>query len=329
MTISMPNLPVPTTSQQLTAEWLQLALGEAAPSANVTCERIGEGYGLASEVYRCQRPGHKDVIAKLFRIEGIVTDREIQFHRTFGAQVGIRTPRCLYSQKDKETGHAVMLFTPVDNCTQGDLLKGATQKGWTSIASQLAQFHSKWRQSSELVNTWLPELPLQRSDEWFDERREKVLARFGDRLKPHAKDVLDNARTLYRSATTHLQTASQTLLHADLHLDNVLFDNLTEEATILDWARASRGPGVLDVAAVLLGIDEQLHRSNFLSSYMNSSKVPPNPREFGEQLQSASTVVFVTNTMGIANWFPEDPRSTAIRDHALDAAQRLGQTLMN
>ena len=71
-----------------------------------------------------------------------------------------------------------------------------------------------------------------------------------------------------------MHARAKTLIHADLHLDNVLFDARGEgrSVTVLDWQTVCVGPPAIDVALFLFGSlsveDRRADESELLERYI-------------------------------------------------------------
>lgn len=93
------SLPVPASPAEVTADWLQQALAPFFPGVlieAVTADRLGEGYGLASRIYRYYWGTSalpRSVVVKLWRTDGPGGTREVQFYRAFGQAIDARM-RC-------------------------------------------------------------------------------------------------------------------------------------------------------------------------------------------------------------------------------------------
>ena len=146
------------------------------------------------------------------------------------------------------------------------------------------------------------------------------MRRFGDRLDDFSRGLLDRVETLLARSDERLAAAPETLLHADLHLDNVLFAGARQRPILLDWARAARGPAAIDVIELLVEIVEPEDREFVLASYLEAlaaAGVKMDAAEFRRQLGGALLRKFARTTYGIANWEPKSARESRILASAL------------
>jgi aminoglycoside/choline kinase family phosphotransferase len=93
----------------------------------------------------------------------------------------------------------------------------------------------------------------QARQERYAGRVDLFLERYGDRLPDGLVDVLDRLRSQLVAVGEALHAREKTLTHADLHLDNMLFDarGHGRSVTVLDWQTVSVGPPAIDVAMFL------------------------------------------------------------------------------
>jgi aminoglycoside phosphotransferase (APT) family kinase protein len=77
----------------------------------------------------------------------------------------------------------------------------------------------------------------------------------------------------YGSVLNELSAAPPTLIHADLHLDNVIFmpSEGEPDAKIIDWQSVMRGPAVLDLARFIVEAldieDRRAHEDRLVGNY--------------------------------------------------------------
>ena len=79
------------------------------------------------------------------------------------------------------------------------------------------------------------------------------LRRFAGQLAPGVPELLTRLRLGYSSVLERLAQAPTTLIHADLHLDNILFSpsGHSPPVIVLDWQTVSWGPAAVDLAVML------------------------------------------------------------------------------
>ena len=312
------DLPVPRSASEVTGDWLQAVLTHKAPIKSLIAERIGEGYGLASEIFRCRWDSDdtsQSVVVKLWDTEqwGI---REFQFYHTFGEQTGIRTPACLYSAVDTRNQRAVLVLEDLGSVVQGDYLVQLERGQAETVAQGLAQFHARWLADPKRFQAeWLPSLAAwQRDAEWFTSYRARFLERFGEQVDGFARVLLDAIELAPPIINARLANAPRTLLHGDLHLDNMVFEQGTTPV-LLDWARCAQGPLVMDLVELLFEMIHIKDNNHILRIYLDMFDQCGKPLERSivrQQLGGAILRKFTASTCGVARWQPASPREEAM-----------------
>jgi aminoglycoside phosphotransferase (APT) family kinase protein len=285
--------PLPALPEDITPAWLTAALRETgalnqAEIAQVTWERIGDGRGLtgilarlrlgyASPKEAASRP--LSLIAKFpmasqgtlstyraaqqhdpaaFRRHYERCAREVWFYQTIAPFGDVPTPRCYYGAADEETGNVVLLLEDMQASRAGDVLQGCSVDEAAQVLHAIAPLHARWWVSAHLqtfsgLAQWVGDVHA-RQDR-YTRQVGPFLARFGQQLPAAVQEVVDRLRFSYARVLTGLAEAPQTLIHADLHLDNLFFSppGQMPPVTVLDWQSACLGPAAVDVALFLFG----------------------------------------------------------------------------
>jgi aminoglycoside phosphotransferase (APT) family kinase protein len=300
--ISMDISKVPVTESDIALDWIRSILG--ANVGGIRTERIGEAYGFSSQLYRCRMVGTSianSVVVKLCSSERAADLHEVPFYAEFANRLGVPIPRSYGSAI--EGCHAALVLEDFEHAIQGDCLDQLDDIGAAVMARTVAALHATWWESPELSRTgWLPPMSV-RSREWLLTRREKCLERFGDRLPPLARELLDRVESVNAHALARLEGAPQTLLHADLHLDNVLFDGGVDHPIILDWARVSRGPAAIDLVELLFLMSPDWESA--LTIYLDEMRhrgVAVDEPALCRQIGGALLRRFISATCGVSRW---------------------------
>jgi thiamine kinase-like enzyme len=88
----------------------------------------------------------------------------------------------------------------------------------------------------------------------------------------------------YDEVVDHLAGLPTTLVHGDLYAPNVLLAG--ERVCVVDWELVGVGPGVLDVAALTLGLSEE-GAATIVKAYLNALLSPPDVEQFRFDLECA------------------------------------------
>jgi hypothetical protein len=279
------RLPVPETPDDLTPAWLTAALAEAGvlrrgALAAAEWERVGEEYGFTGLVARV-RVGYEgaqdepsSLVAKLPMAHANVVSSyrarqerdpalahrhyercvlEERFYREVGATFA---PTLYYSAVDEVRRRVVLLLEDLTAGRQGDVLHGCSIEEAALVIEEIAPFHARW---------WGERAPIQAfpslggdydaQQARYDGRAEAFLERYGDALPAAARSVVERLRSRLSGVLAALGARPQTLIHGDLHLDNVIFDGRgnRRSAVVLDWQTTMVASPARDLALFLVG----------------------------------------------------------------------------
>jgi fructosamine-3-kinase len=319
---------VPASESEVAASWLQDALSDVFQDVQIRAvqtERVGEGYGLASRIFRYGWQGGEQinsVVVKLWSTDSLAGEREIHFFHQFGSARGARIPVCYHAAVDRNGKRGVLVLEDLEPVEQGDDLQQLPLDRAQLLAQSLAGMHARWMRSHDLEGAdWLRVLyPWEPEVGWFASRRTVFLERFSDRLTHTARSLLNQIEYAPAVSNERLITAPNTLLHADLHLDNIVFER-DGNPVILDWANCARGPAASDVYRLLFGISQPQDIEPVLSTYLNSlehnSGEHIDAEIFHHQLGGVFLHMFAIGTCGVARWQPTSKREAAMIDNGI------------
>lgn len=270
----------PASPQALTTDWLSGAVGarvkgfEAAP--------LGEGIGVIGWVNRVwldTDSGPRSVIAKFAspsaenRAVAATYDmygREVHFYRHMAEYVPIRTPRCLTAEYDAGTHDFVLLLEDLGTCRIGDQVAGASHEDAVTVVQTLARLHAAtW--NTPLTGIRSHDFPAQREGiaQGFRLGWPTVQERFAELLPKSFRADLDGLADHIDRFVEFLTTGQQSLVHADVRLDNVLFDD--DQVVLVDWQSVCTSSGEQDLAYFLTqSLDDefpQAHIEKLLTLY--------------------------------------------------------------
>jgi Ser/Thr protein kinase RdoA (MazF antagonist) len=157
------------------------------------------------------------------------------------ASATVRRPNLVAVLVEDERGVVVTDF--VDGA-QGDVLTGCTAATALDIAGSIADLHATWWGRGH------PDLPLLEERlrrPLTSEQVDRCLAEHRQALSAEAGAVLRTLPDRVDELADRFAQLPLTVVHGDLHLDNVLIDD-SARATIVDWGRPRRAPAVVDVA---------------------------------------------------------------------------------
>ncbi len=220
-------------------------------------------------------------------------ERESMFFETLGADVPIRIPQCYFGAFDRDRGSEkqqeilafadklptfltksvgtvgmwiasrkrrryILVIEDIAQARSGDQVSGASAEACRTILQTVARTHAAYWQSQNLgghfwllpqnidarmrYQTFLKSRPAFRA--LFPEILGAGLERYVDWLDPNGANLM----------TLLTETAPETLIHCDLRLDNILFDEArANDVVLLDWQLVRRGVAAYDVAYFLSG----------------------------------------------------------------------------
>ena len=260
---SFPMLP-----EQMTASWLESALGVGIASVEV--EPIGEGAGFAGSVYRA-RPEYRDsdtglpetliwkTVSGDERTRGFLTtlgvyEREARFYGQLADGLRI-APRPYFSQFDAEDGTFCLIIEDVSYMNAGDQVEGCTFEEALSVVCEAARLHSAfWSGRVDDRPDWVP--TFDGGSGYFTRMHSVAWRQLERTVKGIPEGLVEAVRRIgprVSDVKTQLSKEPLTLVHGDLRLDNIFFsrDPGVDKIKLIDWQAIRRGRGVYDLAYFL------------------------------------------------------------------------------
>ena len=283
---------LPTGLDTITPEWLTLALRSRDKAVPEICaarvERIGEGFGLTGAVGRARIEWKREVrhlptsvIVKLPLAQTSVTSlyrkhseqgaprndpyfqrcaREVRFYNEL-APLGLTpAPMCYFAAASEDERAIVLLLEDIEDGRQGDVLKGCSVEEVIATVEAIAPFHGRWwheATGSDGHLSWLPRWvgdPARRHER-FRSQVEPFLERWDSTINPEIVELIRLMETRYAAVLRAIDDLPLSAIHADLHLDNLLFVGTGEwtVALVLDWQSVCVGPIAVDLSTLITG----------------------------------------------------------------------------
>jgi hypothetical protein len=179
--------------------------------------------------------------------------KELSFYRELGADPGVPVPRCYGGELDADSGELILLLEELAEPPGRFSRLALAQR----TVSELAPFHAKWWASPRLSSfRWLDDAEAERI--WagvFVQAVPALRASLGAALPETFAEVAALFAAHYDATTAWMSEAPRTLVHGDLHLQQV-YCVQSGRFALLDWQTVAIGAGVSDVARVLVSSTE-------------------------------------------------------------------------
>ena len=274
----MTNPPIPLTMDEVTADWLTAALRASgvlndARVSSIDRVRVGAGVGILGELARVTltydraAPGApKTLIAKIPTADPGVRaiahmlgyyEREIRYYRDLAGQNVVAAPLCYYSDMDPANVRFVLLLEDLAALPIGDQVAGCSVEEARAVVLELAKLHARWWERPELkAIDWIPpsnDPMMKLAQGAYLAAIEAFLETFGSRMTPAQRDVAVALGPRMNAMQDEFGAAPETLLHADVRLDNIFFASTRPGSpiTLIDWQILVKGRGPYDVAYFL------------------------------------------------------------------------------
>jgi hypothetical protein len=263
------SIGIPTAHEELTAEWLTLALAAHFPGAVVSEVRVlDEHTGTTGRLrlglrYAGDVRGPDSIFVKLppFDAEqrAIVEStgmgrREARFYAELAEGLPVRLPRPFHANFDEGGARYVMLLEDLEaaGCRFPRADDADAAERAHRVVTGHARIHARLWESQRFDTdlAWV-EPPMRHEIGALLVARSLEL--FADRM-PHAFAEMGRIYVDHHGAVCDLwEQGERTLIHGDSHIGNLFEDPGAGEPEIgfLDWAVISRGPGIRDVAYYL------------------------------------------------------------------------------
>ena len=263
----------PMHPEEITPEWMTHALTEGGflkKSSVISIDKqiLGEGVGLLSSVVRVgltydtkEKDAPDSVVLKIepeedwskdFNEELSAFQREIRFYREIAPTVSIRLPKFYYAVDDPPAYS--LILEDLSYYTPGDQIIGMHQNQVMDTVEILAKLQAQyWNNEGLKKLNWMPRRNGVSND--FTENWPSFVEHFGHMISDDAIVLGDKLSNLIDWKNEEIKKRPNTLVHADLREDNLLFppEGSGEQIMILDWQLTIRNIGAADVARLMGG----------------------------------------------------------------------------
>ncbi len=216
-------------------------------------------------------------------------EKEIRFYRQLNPSLHVRTPRHYYSALDvaddqdvilermyglnslpmwlisllskiatwaiaKNPRKYVLLIEDLSGYRMGDQMKTLSDQDTRRILRAMAKLHGQYWQSESLETmSWIA--PVNSTTKivqmMYLQSIDKFRAANQDQLTQRQTQIIDWVTKNGIPLTEKLGEEAATLLHGDMRMDNICFDDAQDEVLLFDWQTMQRGPAGMDLAYFL------------------------------------------------------------------------------
>jgi hypothetical protein len=271
---------LPTTSSEITAEWMTEVLRESGTiGPDVTVDEVlvdagAVGVGFMGEVavvglvYGGDAGGAPSTIVAKFPTQSPdirammqptrIYEREHRFYRELADQSPIRTPyihhvTCATAVEASDERY-MLLLEDLAGLTLGDQVAGVTPEQARAALVGLAAHHAEFWNGAGLEDAdFIPVIngPLnQAGSAIYEQSLPGFMAAFGEVIRPELADFVANYAAMRPQILDDLAAMPHTLVHFDFRADNLFFDP-DGSIVVIDWQAISQGGGVADVGYFL------------------------------------------------------------------------------
>ncbi len=271
---------VPTTTSEITAEWMTTALRESSTIGagthvdSVVLDPAAAGVGFMGEVGKvCVVYGGDatdaptSIIAKFPTASPDIRtmmhptriyEREHRFYAELAATSPLRTPAVYHvtcrTAATPADERYMLLMEDLSALTVGDQVAGVTVEQARCALVGLAAHHAAFWNGSGLEDAdYIPIIngPLnQAGASIYEVSLPGFMDAFGDAIKPELTGYVENYAATRGQIIDDLAAMPHTLVHFDFRADNLLFD-ADGTVAVIDWQTISEGGGAADLGYFL------------------------------------------------------------------------------
>jgi hypothetical protein len=237
--------------------------------------------------------------------------REVRFYREIAPHGAALTPHCYYAGADEATLAIAILLEDLGAAREGNVLAGCSPGEAALVLDPLARFHARWWAGAGVsAFAWLPRWggDHRARQARYSQRVAPFLARHGHQIPGEIADLVERLGARYGAVLAALDAAPATIIHADLHLDNILFAGTTSApaARVLDWQSVCVGPAAIDFALFTygsLGADQQRAAGDDLFRRYHAGLVADGVRDYSlDAFRDDCRLALLRQLAGTVGW---------------------------
>jgi aminoglycoside phosphotransferase (APT) family kinase protein len=204
---------------------------------------------------------------------------EVHFYERLAKPLHAPSPSVYYAAFDDSEDAVVMVMEDLAGSV-GDALGGCSIDQAAAILQSMAPFHAAgWNiaLSAATDAAWLPSFGADVAirTQRYRESLPIFLSRCNERLSTSSVALLERLAGRLDLVIAELAASPRTVLHGDLHLDNIIFGGTCGQPSpvVIDWQGVSLGPAAIDVAFIAGALAPEARReseSRLLRNYFHS-----------------------------------------------------------
>ncbi len=261
--------------------------------------------------------------------------REAWFYERIAPRLPVPGPVCHATAEDPENGHLVLVLEDIRGGRPGDALNGGTPADVAAVLDSISGLHAAWWSWPDrlaLLPVWSGDRDawLERQSRYRD-RWATFVAHYGLALPTRIRAMGDRLGDNLVDVLERLNKGPRTVIHGDLHLDNVIFtpEDPQRPVVLLDWQSVCQGPVAVDLAQVVVGslsvADRRAHEEGLLSAHARTLHRLGVPSSDLVNLYEQYILALIVRFVGVVGWVASDhdhgdaaiERENALRDAAL------------
>jgi Phosphotransferase enzyme family len=245
-------------------------------------------------------------------------EREIETYRFILSPAGIG-PQCLAAVTEPPDRYLLL----IEKIPGVELWQIGELEVWEEVARWLGGFHARFAGRLDEVRTANPHL-LDLSAGWFKSWCTRALDRLGESQDPRAQ-ALRSALEGYGQVVAALASLPRTFVHGELYPSNVIVVR-GEPVRVcpVDWEMSGIGPGLIDLAALVGGWDEE-QRGHLVAAYLGGARQEGGDPAAEEADLARCRLHLALQWLGwSADWRPPPEHAHDWLGEALELAAELG-----
>lgn len=278
-------MDLPETVESITPEMLSSALG--VDVANLEVTPVAAQGALSSAAQLRFEPSEVDQPRTLFAkaahpsevIRGAVRQtasalREVRFYQTFGTDTDLPIPRCYFAELSEDHERFLLLLEDLGDGRVGNYFR-SDLADVERVLAELPAFHARWWGGVELPSEgwlWCADLPAVAAgyQQGLQGTVPITTSRFS--FTDEFRAATEALTTRFTDVAAHWRGRAVTLLHGDLHLQQVFFPGASGgRFALFDWQTVMVGNPGIDLARVitmdLTAEDRRAHERTLVARY--------------------------------------------------------------